>query len=310
MKRKKPSGVHQPHLAQSALSTTLRQLVDEQIERSLTVEKIVDMLNGGFAGIASLSNAEDVADGRLLEKAIAAIAQSNPNLTVLTQLRIPVRPDALELVEKNPEAYLKRVTLDANTRTHKTYRADLVLVDRSTHLAHLVDIKRSLGSYESARIAELRQRMLAAALVLPDLLWKEHRRIPVEETRVVILEAAAKRTDLDAGIWSLQHLDHLLGVNGARELVRSVRAEFARQIERNLAAAWKRSQWNGKNQNACETVFRVRRGDSAAIADEEPIEELAADNGEDSRDHGSSSQRRPDRRLRFGIAPPPPASLH
>ena len=309
MKRKKPSGVHQPHLAQSALSTTLRQLVDEQIERSLTVEKIVDMLNGGFAGIASLSNAEDVADGRLLEKAIAAIAQSNPNLTVLTQLRIPVRPDALELVEKNPEVYLQRVTLDANTRTHKTYKADLVVFDRLTRVAYLVDIKRSLGSYESVRIQELRQRMLAAALVLPDLLWREHRRIAVEDTRVVILEAAAKRTDVHAGIWNLRHLDHLLGVSGAEQLVESVREEFARQVERNLSEAWPRSRWNRESikMRAPEPENRATGTplfDGESMKDEDPVL------GVDSADRSCTLTRRTERRIRFGIAPPPPAELH
>src|SRR5690606_16241573 len=94
--------------------------------------------------------------------------------------------------------------------------------------------------YETARIIELRQRMLAAALVAPDLLWKDHQRIAVDEVRVVILEAAGRRADLKSGIWSFAHLDRLLGIAGAADLVRQVRQGFDRLTEESLSEARER----------------------------------------------------------------------
>lgn len=224
----------------SSLRLALNELVRDELARSLSIGALVSMLDSGIAGLASLANASSVSEGRLLEKVIAAVAESNPGLHVFTQVRLPVREDALELVYKNPEALYRGLTLDANARTRKVYIADLILVDRDTRVAHVVDIKRSLGSYESARILELRQRMLAAALVAPDLLWRDRQRVSIDEVRVVILEAAGKRTDVRNGLWNLAHLDHLLGVPGAADLVRDVRDAFARGSENNLIEARER----------------------------------------------------------------------
>jgi hypothetical protein len=136
---------------QVSLARALDQLVRDEIARSVSVDAMVAMHDGGIAGLASLANASSVAEGRLLEKVIALIAESNPNLSVFAQVRLPVREDALELVEKNPEALYRGLTLDANARTRKSYIADLIILNRLTRLAHVVDIKRSLGS--SKRLA-------------------------------------------------------------------------------------------------------------------------------------------------------------
>jgi len=129
--------------------------------------------------------------------------------------------------------------LDADERTRKSYTADLIIVDVDRQIAYIVVIKRSLGSFESARIVELRQRMLAAALVAADLLWHDHKRLAVRDVRIVIIEAAGKRTDVDNGVRALDHLDHLLGVEGSAEMVRTVRQNFSRLAEANLEDALK-----------------------------------------------------------------------
>jgi hypothetical protein len=108
---------------------------------------------------------------------------------VLTQnLRLPVTRAASELVEMNDPSLYRSLSLDAGSGGRKTYTPDLLILNKRTEIAHLVDMKRSLGSYELSRIAELKNRMLAA-LVVPDLLYKEHRRLCVKEVRVVILNA-------------------------------------------------------------------------------------------------------------------------
>lgn len=293
----------------AALVRSLNQLVRDELARNLSIDAMTVMLDGGIAGLASLANSVSVAEGRLLEKVIAVIAGANPNLTVFAQVRLPVREDALELVDKNPEALYRGLTLDANARTRKVYVADLIIVDRTTRVAHVVDIKRSLGSYEAARITELRQRMLAAALVAPDLLWKDHQRIAVDEVRVVILEAAGRRTDLKSGIWSFAHLDHLLGVAGAADLVRQVRQDFDRLTEENLSEA--REQLRRKHAITPSAL--------SGPADIQMLDTFGLDRGVGRRDgFGPAPDMRldrdavkpgsSDRPLRIGVAPPPPTA--
>ena len=293
----------------AALVRSLNQLVRDELARNLSIDAMTVMLDGGIAGLASLANSVSVAEGRLLEKVIAVIAEANPNLTVFVQVRLPVRQDALELVDKNPEALYRGLTLDANARTRKVYVADLIIVDRTTRVAHVVDIKRSLGSYESARIIELRQRMLAGALVAPDLLWRDHQRIAVDEVRVVILEAAGRRTDLKSGIWSFAHLDHLFGVAGAADLVQQVRKDFDRLTEQNLSEA--REQLRRKHvvtPSAPRRPADFQQSSSPGIAS-------AVDRCDvfgppvDARLDGDVTNAVPvDRALRIGVAPPPPTA--
>ncbi|MCV3768732.1 hypothetical protein [Rhizobium sp. TRM95796] len=290
---------------ESTLGQTLDQLVRDEIARSLSVEAISKLLEGGIAGLASLANAASVAEGRLLEKVIAAIAESNPNLVVFTQVRLPVREDALELVDKNPETLFRGLTLDADGRTRKIYVADLILVDRISKVAYLVDIKRSLGSYELQRIIELRQRMLAAGLVTPDLLYKDHQRLVIDEVRVVILEAAGKRTDTKTGIWNLGHLDHLLGVAGASDHVRRIRAVYEKLTEDNLTTARERLRRLEERQR-----FGEGRGVQGGLRSTPPVGQHQSDVDVSTSDEIARAGRREksDRSFRVGIVPPPPIS--
>lgn len=283
---------------QVALARALDQLVRDEIARSVSVDAMIAMLDGGIAGLASLANASSVAEGRLLEKVIALIAESNPNLSVFAQVRLPVREDALELVEKNPEALYRGLTLDANARTRKSYIADLIIVNQAMRLAHVVDIKRSLGSYEAARIVELRQRMLAGALVAPDLLWKDHLRMAVNEVRVVILEAAGKRTDVKNGIWNLGHLDHLLEVMGAADLVRRVRQDFEHLTEQNLSEARERLSKRELLSSLAVEVQPTAQGATAVSFDPSP--------GRSGSARSADAVRGP----KIGMAPPPPSMAH
>jgi hypothetical protein len=158
-----------------------------------------------------------VLEGRLLEHGIRLLAGCNPDLVVLTQnIRLPVSPAALQLVEKNDEALYRQLTLDIDAPTRKSYTPDLIIVHRPTSVAYVVDVKRSLSSYESTRIGELKTRMLAGSLVVPDLLYRDHHRLVVTEVRVVIIEASGSRPDIERGVWPLSHLDHLLPVHRVR----------------------------------------------------------------------------------------------
>ncbi|MCD2177362.1 hypothetical protein [Rhizobium sp. C1] len=226
-----------PMLGTTGLPPALQRILQSELRKSLSVDALKTMLNGGIPGLASLANAKAVAEGRVLEQAITILAESNRQVDVLMQVRFPVLDAALDIVELNPEISYRGLSLDVGTRTRRSYTADLVIIDRQSRRAHVVDVKRSLKSYDAVKLEDLRRRMLASAIVAPDLLYREYKRIAVTEVRVVILEVDGKRTDLRQGIWSLDELDILLDVEGAAEAVRALRKRFEEEAERNLACA-------------------------------------------------------------------------
>lgn len=213
-------------------------LVAEIVSSALSAQMFGQAITAGMDDVASVLRAVPIAEGRLLERGIGLVAKRNPDLVVLTDnLRLPVSKAASELVAMNDPSLMKSLSLDADNGGRKSYTPDLLILNRTTKVAHLVDVKRSLGSYEVSRITELKQRMLAAALVVPDLLFKEHRRLHVEEVRVVILNAENQRTDIDGGVWPLSHLDHLVEITGAGRLLEHLREVFRVQVEANWVAA-------------------------------------------------------------------------
>lgn len=220
------------------LEARLDNLIDELVDSSLSAELLAQSLAGGMDDIATMVRAIPGHEGRLIERGIALVAKCNPDLVVLTQnLRLPVTATALQLVGMNEPQHYRALTLDADHGGRKTYTPDLLIVNSRTKVAHVVDAKRSLISYESARIDELKNRMLAGALVVPDLLYKEHRRLVAEEVRIVILNAENRKTDIDAGIWPMSHLDHLVEVAGAGEAIGSLQQNFRSRIKANWELA-------------------------------------------------------------------------
>jgi hypothetical protein len=228
-----------PHAVDlSLLEPRFQALIDELSAHAFSVEALSRALTSGVTEAGAILRAIPIQEGRLLERGIALVAGLNPDLTVLTQnLRLPVTKTALELVEKNEPQHYRSLTLDADTGGRKSYTPDAILINRRTHVAHLIDVKRSLGSYEVSRITELKSRMLAAALVVPDLLYREHHRLVVEEVRVVILNAENQRSDIDAGVWPLAGLDHLVEVSGAGAAVEMLRQRFHANIDCNWTLA-------------------------------------------------------------------------
>ncbi|WP_417423055.1 hypothetical protein [Hoeflea sp.] len=221
------------------LEPKLEALVAEATAPTLSAEAMRQSFNASLEEAASVLRSVPIHEGRLLERGIDLLAACNPDLVVLTEnIRLAVTPAAMQLVEHN-EAHLYRgLTLDADTGGRKSYTPDHLIINRLTGVAHMVDVKRSLTSYEASRIAGLKNRMLASAVVAPDHVYKEHRRLTIKEVRVVILNAqAGGRTDIKGGIWPLSHLDHLLEVTGAGEVLLTLRKMFRERIDANWAAA-------------------------------------------------------------------------
>ncbi|CAN7666404.1 hypothetical protein LJR030_002871 [Rhizobium sp. LjRoot30] len=239
-----------------AMAIVFEQLITE-VASALSVEALTDALDAGIDSMSVILRAIPIHEGRLIERGISLIASGNPDLVVLTDnLRLPVTTAAMQLVEKNAAHLYRSLTLDADSGGRKSYTPDLLILNRSTRIAHVVDVKRSLSSYEASRIAALKARMLAAALVVPDLLYKEHRRLVAEDVRIVIVNAEGQRMDIDGGIWPLGHLDHLLEINGAGEAMTRLRKLFREKITENWAGA--RRQLQGKHPTSLDASGQGR----------------------------------------------------
>ena len=230
-------------------------LVEELAHTAFSVDAIATGLNTTLDTVGTIVRSVPSQEGRLLERGIAILAGFNPDLVVLTQnIRLPVSKAAVELVEMNRPAQYRSLTLDADCSGRKSYTPDLIVLNSRTRVAHVVDVKRSLNSYETSRITDLKNRMLAASLIVPDLLYKEHRRLVAEDVRVVILNAENQRTDIEGGVWPLSHLDHLLEVSGAGEMMKSLRHAFRNRIEQNWKQALQRVMGGVEGRAASSTA--------------------------------------------------------
>lgn len=214
------------------LHPKLDGLCHQVLTSSFGSTALMDALASGLSDVSSLLRGLPAAEGRLIERGIQMIAGLNPELVVLTEnIRLPVSKAALDVVERNDPRHYASLTLDADSGGRRGYTPDMIIVNRGTKIAHVVDVKRSLSSYDAVRLQELKKRMLAGALTVPDLLYQEHHRLSVEAVHVVILDAQNASRDAGTGIWPVSDLHYLLGVEGAGKAIAYLRRTFQTAVE-------------------------------------------------------------------------------
>ncbi|MCJ8238687.1 hypothetical protein [Peteryoungia algae] len=214
------------------LHSRLDGLCNQVLTSSFGSTALMDALASGLSDVSSLLRGVPAAEGRLIERGIQMIAGLNPDLVVLTEnIRLPVSKAALDVVERNDPRHYASLTLDADSGGRRGYTPDMIIVNRGSKVAHVVDVKRSLSSYDAVRLQELKKRMLAGALTVPDLLYQEHHRLAVEAVHVVMLDAQNGSREASSGIWPVSDIDHLLGVEGAGKAIAYLRRAFQTAVE-------------------------------------------------------------------------------
>ncbi|MBP2562245.1 hypothetical protein J2T08_001687 [Neorhizobium galegae] len=210
----------------------IHQLVQEALERTMHQEATRQAVSGDSEGLAALGRSITVDEGRLLESIVVALARRNGDFAVLSGMKLPVSDAALALIERNSdEGTISSLSLDPEGRSRRHYHPDLVLANRRTSEAIVIDVKRSLGGYlGGSKLSELKNRMQAAGLVLPDILWRDHQRLAVKRVSVAIIDGSRTDTDVSDGIWSLARLDELTGVPGAGVIAQSATIAYRRGI--------------------------------------------------------------------------------
>ncbi|MCZ7932942.1 hypothetical protein O9X90_11530 [Agrobacterium leguminum] len=228
-----------PHIVRFRdVEADLDLLIDRAIAAIADGEPVEDEILGHYVHIASLVRAVSFREGKLLEQAVERLAKANPNITVLTQsLKLPLVKAALEAVAGNDWLSLDGVKLDCEAPAKGSYTPDLIVVNRTKHLAYILDLKRSLASYgDTSRLEELKMKMMASAMVLPDWLYKNHKRLMIDTVEVAIVDGASRPSDHATGIWALSEIDDLLEIDGVAACMAELRMRFGRRVQQLLEA--------------------------------------------------------------------------
>lgn len=288
------------------LETDLDALIEKAVGAVAVSTSAPDAILGDFLGLASRIRAVSFHEGRLLEPAIAAIGQRNSDLVVLSQaLKLPVTPAALEAVAHNRSGTLKGLSFDADARTRLSYTPDLVLVNQRYASAIVLDVKRSIASYlDTHRLTELKTKMLATSLILPDWLYKEHKRLTVESVGIAIVDGASAPSDHANGIWALSEIDDLLEIDGAADAMTELRRRFGTGIRALLEAETRRLVSTDTILSPTGMVASAARPDSDDVRDGPTFTGLASVGVTASGRSGNHfrSDRPLPRDIRFGFA--------
>ncbi|WP_242220749.1 hypothetical protein [Shinella zoogloeoides] len=228
-----------PHLVRFAdVEVDLDLLVDRAINAIMDGEPAEDEILGHYVNIASLVRAVSFREGKLLEQAVERLAKANPNIIVLTQsLKLPLVKAAMEAVAGNNWSSLDGIKLDCEAPAKGSYTPDLIVVNRARHTAYILDVKRSLASYgDTSRLEELKLKMMASAMVLPDWLYKNQKRMMVDAVEVAIVDGASRPSDHANGVWALSELDDLLEIDGVAACMAELRLRFGIRVQQLLEA--------------------------------------------------------------------------
>lgn len=248
--RIEPEGIEPPALRRHAhlvrypdVEADFDVLIDKAIAAIAEGGPVKDEILGHYVNIASLVRAVSFREGKLLEQAVERLAKVNPDLVVLMQsIKLPLVKAAIEAVAGNDWKHLDGVRLDCDAPAKGSYTPDLIVVNLAKRAAFVLDLKRSLASYgDTSRLDELKLKMLASAMVLPDWLYKTQKRMMVETVGVAIIDGASRPSDHASGVWALSEIDDLLEIEGAALCMAQLRLRFGMRVQQLLEAEARRA---------------------------------------------------------------------
>lgn len=303
------------------LLPTFEQLVADTVAQVEACPAKPDATFAGYESLLAAIRSATTLEGMLLEKGVALVAETNPDLTIVTLDRsLPVHETAKALFRRNDWSKAALLRLDSEVATREFYKPDLLIVSASRQLALVIDVKRSVASYQQRTLNELRSRMMASALVVRDVLERDHDAPPVARADIAIIDGASECRDEKKGIFALADLDWLLRIEGAADAVGRLRSLYGLKVRALLDArceaivapqlAERRGRWHERRGgNAASGTTAVgadaSTNDGSGVEGDAPEEGLEDSEAEDAasavRTPGhASTPRRP--RIAVGIA--------
>ncbi|MGQ2908832.1 MAG: hypothetical protein ACT6QU_12880 [Aliihoeflea sp.] len=216
----------------------LNEAFDRLIDKTVTAAASpaatdqLDLTFGSLGSIASFIHSAHCHDGLMLQAGLALITAMHPDLTVLTRdVELPITEAAQALIARNRPTELSGIRLAAEVFAREHYKADLVIVDEARRYAVVCDVKRSIASYNAAKLGRLKAKLLACAVVAPDHLRSRHQIDGVRICHAAILDLSG-HTDLsDPDVFGIDALDAFLRIEGAGAALRDLKRRFGAAVQ-------------------------------------------------------------------------------
>jgi hypothetical protein len=219
----------------------LTEAFDRLIDKTVTAAASpaasdqLDLTFGSLGSIASFIHSARCHDGLMLQAGLALIAATHPDLTVLTRdVELPVTEAAQALIARNRPTELSGIRLAAEVFAREHYKADLVIVDEARRYAVVCDVKRSIASYNAAKLGRLKAKLLACAVVAPDHLRSRHQIDGVRTCHAAILDLSGHAELSDPDVFGIDALDAFLRIEGAGAALRDLKRRFGAAVQKVL----------------------------------------------------------------------------
>lgn len=303
----------------NGLMPAFEQLVADTVAQVEACPAKPDATFAGYESLLAAIRSATTLEGLLLEKGVSLVAEIHSDLTIVTLDRsLPVHEAAKALFKRNDWSKAALLRLDSEVATREFYKPDLLIVSASRQLALIIDVKRSVASYKQRTLNELRSRMMASALVVRDVLERDHDAPPVARADIAIIDGASECRDEKKGIFALADLDWLLRIEGAADAIGRLRSLYGRKVRALLDArcegivapllAERRGRWHerrGGNAASGTTAVGIDgpATEGSGTEDDAPGDELEEVEAEDAAAAAPTPVATPRRaRIAVGIA--------
>ncbi len=238
-------------LAQATVDKTLQQARDTR----------TDPVLGCSSALATYYMMMQRNDGRALELILDIVARHVASLTFITSgLKVGIDPKHMDLVRSNKSEVLARLQTDHDPDPRgPSYRADGLVIDHTTGKACLLEFKRQAATIETTRLNQIADNLTVARAQVCDLLYRKHRRMKIEPENVswAIIDCSDQQLPprfRDAGVFDLDSLNAICGVQNVAEAYRLSRVLMAAEFRRGEAELMEASQAFVPSQTVDATI--------------------------------------------------------
>ena len=163
----------------------------------------------------------------LIQEALAVIIAHSAMIdycNIPTQL--PVTNTALKIIETHPNSDFEIISYDKNDLSGDFYIPSILGIHEPSRTV----LMGSVGDFAmmaKSDIQELKQQMMAAALVLPDYLAQANICKCTDTVELALIDISKTPNAAERQFWPLQNIDDLLCVSGAAQAIHDIRNMLA-----------------------------------------------------------------------------------